>query len=196
MRWKKEKIMPRVTAVRKPSDYPGMPDEQTRADLAELFGHLFPGAENPEIDVAHTGMAIAALNPKLALHLSKLSGFAALQLGWSQRSDLREIAIQTVNLHFKSAFSAKSRFNAWEAVGLGKDQLAALPYWKSTDLFDEEQRLVIEYAMAVVSGEVPEALFARVTDRYGEKGAVECTAVIGIWSMWAMLLNATQPGCD
>lgn len=185
--------MSRVTPVYKPSDYPGTPDEQTQADLAELFGHMFPGVENPEIDRPHAGVAIAALNPKLALQLSKLSGFAALQLGWSQRADLREVAIQTVNLHFKSGFSAQSRFRAWEAVGLGKDQLAALPYWKTTNLFDEEQRLVIEYALAVVGGDVPEALFARVAARFGEKGAVECTVVIGIWSMWAMLLNAVQP---
>jgi 4-carboxymuconolactone decarboxylase len=157
---------------------------------------MFPGVQNPEIDKPHTGMAIAALNPKLALHLSKLSGFAALQLGWSKRADLREIAIQTVNLHFKSAFSAQSRFKAWEAVGLTKDQLAVLPYWKTTELFDEEQRLVIEYALAVVSGEVPHSLFANVVKLYGEKGAVECTAVIGIWSMWAMLLNATLPGYE
>ena len=185
--------MSRVTAVYKPSDYPGTPDDQTREDLAELFGHMFPGVENPEIDRPHSGMAIAALNPRLALHLSKLSGFAALQLGWSKRTDLREIAIQTVNLHFKSDFSAQSRFKAWEAVGLSKDQLAALPYWKTTNLFDAEQRLVIEYALAVVSGEVADELFARVVERYGETGAVECTAVIGLWSMWAMLINATQP---
>jgi alkylhydroperoxidase family enzyme len=188
--------MSRVTAVYKPSDYPGTPDEQTQDDLADLFDHMFPTIENPEIDRAHAGIAIAALNPKLALHLSRLSGFAALQLGWSKRADLREIAIQTVNLHFKSDFSAQSRFKAWEAVGLSKDQLAVLPYWKSTNLFDEEQRLVIEYALAVVAGEVPEALFARVAARFGEKGAVECTAVIGIWSMWAMLLNAVQPRFD
>jgi alkylhydroperoxidase family enzyme len=188
--------MSRVTAVYKPSDYPGTPDEQTRADLAELFGHMFPGVDDPEIDKPHSGVAIAALNPRLALMLSKLSGFAALQLEWSKRADLREIAIQTVNLHFKSDFSAQSRFKAWEAVGLSKDQLAALPYGRTTNLFDEEQRLVVEYAQAVVAGEVPEALFARVAERFGEKGAVECTAVIGIWSMWAMLLNATRPRLD
>lgn len=188
--------MSRVTAVYKPSDYPGTPDEQTREDLAELFGHMFPGVENPEIDKPHSGVAIAALNPKLALHLSKLSGFAALQLGWSKRADLREIAIQAVNLHFRSDFSAQSRFGAWEAVGLRMEQLAALPYWRTSDLFDEEQRLVVEYALAVVSGEVPQPLFARVVERFGEKGAVECTAVIGIWSMWAMLLGATQPRLD
>lgn len=188
--------MSRVTAVYRPSDYPGTPDEQTRADLAELFGHMFPGVENPEIDKPHSGVAIAALNPGLALQLSKLSGYAALKLGWSQRADLREIAIQTVNLHFKSDFSARSRFRAWEAVGLSMEQLAALPYWQTTDLFDDEQRLVVEYALAVVGGNVPEELFARIVARYGEKGAVECTAVIGIWSMWAMLLNATQPRLD
>ena len=185
--------MSRVTAVYKPSDYPGTPDAQTRAELAELFAHMFPGVEEPEIARDHAGVAVAALNPKLALHLSKLSGFAALQLGWSQRADLREIAIQAVNLHFKSSFSAQSRIKAWQAVGLSLEQLAALPYWRTSELFDDEQRLVIEYALAVASGDVPEPLFARVVALYGEKGAVECTAVIGIWSMWAMLLNATQP---
>jgi alkylhydroperoxidase family enzyme len=162
----------RVTAVYKPGDYPGTPDDQTRADLADLFGHMFPGVQNPEIDRAHAGLAIAALSPRLALQLSRLSGVAALQLGWSQRADLREIAIQTVNLHFRS------------------------PYWRTTALFDEEQRLVIEYALAVVTGDVPKALFGRVSGHFGERGAVECTAVIGIWSMWAMLLNAAQPRFD
>lgn len=188
--------MSRVTAVYKPSDYPGTPDEGTQADLAELFGYMFPGVESPEIDRPHAGVAIAALNPRLALHLSKISGFAALELGWSKRADLREIAIQTVNLHFKSAFSAQSRFRAWEAVGLRMEQLAALPCWETSGLFDAEQKLVIAYALAVVCGEVPEALFTRVVSAFGEKGAVECTAVIGIWSMWAMLLNATQPQLD
>jgi hypothetical protein len=116
--------MSRVTAVHKPSDYPGTPDDETRAGLAELFGHMFPGVENPEIDRAHSGVAIAALNPGLALHLPRLSGFAALQLGWSQRADLRELAIQTVNLRFKSDYSAQSRYRAWVAVGLSMEQLA------------------------------------------------------------------------
>ena len=188
--------MSRVTPVYRPSDYPGSPDEQTREDLAELFAHMFPGVDDPEIDRPHSGVAIAALNPRLALHLSKLSSFAALQMGWSKRADLREIAIQTVNLHYKSDFSARSRHRAWEAVGLRMEQLAALPFWQSTGLFDEEQKLVIEYTLAVVAGEVPEALFTRVVARFGEKGAVECTAVVGVWSMWAMLLNAAQPSLD
>jgi len=45
----------------------------------------------------------------------------------------------------------------------------------------------------VVSGDVPEELFAQVAARYGEAGAIECTVAIGWWSLWAMLLNTTRP---
>ena len=65
-----------------------------------------------------------------------------------------------------------------------------MPYWRTASLFDDEQRLVIEYAEAVTSGEVPKALFSRVVERYGDKGAVEFTAAVAWWSFWAMMLNA------
>ena len=185
--------MSRVTPVYKPSDYPGNPDEQTRQDLAELFGFLFPGVAEPEIDGPHTGMAIAAQNPKLALNLARLTNVVALDLAWCQRRDLLELAIQAVNLHFKCDFSFAARIPRADASGLGIERLAALPYWRTSALFDEEQRLVAEYVEAVVSGDVPDALFARVVERWGEKGAVEFTAVIGTFSAWAMLINAARP---
>lgn len=185
--------MSRVTPVYKPSDYPGNPDEQTRQDLAELFTFLFPGVAEPEIDRPHTGMAVAAQNPKLALHIARLTNFVALELSWCQRRDLLELAIQALNLHFKCDFSFVARMPRAEATGLGMERLAALPFWRSSSLFDDEQRLVVEYVEAVVSGDVPEELFARVVERWGEKGAVEFTAVIGTFSAWAMLLNAVRP---
>jgi alkylhydroperoxidase family enzyme len=74
--------------------------------------------------------------------------------------------------------------------------LAAIPYWRTTSLFNTEQRLVIEYTNAVVAGDVPAELFARVVAQYGEKGAVEFTTAIAWWSFWAMFLNATRPEFD
>jgi alkylhydroperoxidase family enzyme len=188
--------MARVTAVYKPADYPGAPDEATRRDLAELFESLFPDRPDAEIDDSHAGIAIAAQNPKLALLLSRLSGFIAGQLPWSKRRDLWELAVQTVNVHFKCEYSFKARLRAAEAAGIGADLQAALPAWKTSPLFNEEQRLVIEYTNAVVTGEVPAELFSRVVARYGEKGAVEFTTVVGFWSFWAMLLNATRPEAE
>ena len=184
--------MARVTAVHRPGDYPD-PDEATRQDLAELFGHLFPGKADPEIDQSHAGVAIAALNPKLALNLSRLSAFIALELPWCQRRDLRELAIQAVNVHFGCDYSFRARIPNAEAAGISTEQQAALHDWQTSALFDDEQRLVIEYAHAVADGKVPEDLFARIVGRYGEKGTVELTAVVAFWSFWAMFLNATRP---
>lgn len=187
--------MERVTAVRKPADYPH-PDAETQAGLDELFGALFPGNPAPEFDDAHIGMAIAALNPKMALNLARTSAVIAGQTDWCQRRDLRELAIQTVNVHFRSDYSFRSRLPACEAAGVTTEQLAMLPFWNTSSAFDGEQRLAIEYALAVVTGSVPDHLFRRVVTAWGEKGAVECTALVSYWSFWAMFLNATRPEQD
>lgn len=187
----KDLTMARVTVVNRPGDYPGTPDEATRQDLDELFEQLFPQSADPAFDKYHAGMAIAAQNPKLALNLARLSGFIAGQLPWCQRKDLRELAIQALNLHYKSDYSFRSRIPNAKTAGIGMELLAALPFWKTSALFDEEQRLVIEYTLAVVSGDVPGELFSRVVDRYGEKGAVEFTSLVAFWAFWAMFLNAT-----
>ena len=185
--------MSRITAVYSPVDHPGQQDSQTAEALGELFGYLFPDNPDPKIDRAHAGIAIAAQNPKLALHLAKLSRFIALELPWCQRTDLRELAIQTLNLHFKCDFAFQARWPHAQAAGIGPELQAAIPFFETTTLFNDEQRLVIEYTRAVVSGDVPAALFARVVERYGEQGAVEFTTAVGWWSFWAMLLNAVRP---
>jgi len=183
--------MPRVKPVFKPGDCPEDADPATRQDLAEFFEQLFPGNPAPEIGIDHTGLALAAHNPKFAGNLSSLTRTAVLEMGWTKRRDLTELAVQAVNLHFKSAFSFETRIPNAEATGIGMERLAALPYWKTSSLFDEEQRLVLEYVDAVVTGAVPDELFGKVKSRYGVKGTVEFTALIGTFSLWAMLINAT-----
>lgn len=186
--------MSRITPVYRPSDYPGTPDAATRADLAELFGFLAPGVAEPEIDKPHTGMAIAAHNPKFALNLARLTNHVALGLEWSGRKDLLELAVQAVNLHYKCDFSFAARMAKADASGLGMERLAALPFWRMSSLFDAEQRLLAEFVEAVVAGDVPDELLGRAKAQWGEKGVVECTAVIATFSAWAMLINVARPG--
>jgi alkylhydroperoxidase family enzyme len=183
----------RVTGVFKPGDYPGNPDADTRADVAALFAQIFPGVADPGFDADHAGMAVTALSPKLALGLAGISRLIALDLPWCARADLRELAIQAVNLHLGAAYSFRARTVGAKSAGLSDAQLDALPDWQTSDLFDDEQRLVIDYALATVSGRVPTPLFARVKARFGERGTVELTAVAAFFASWAMLLNATAP---
>jgi alkylhydroperoxidase family enzyme len=178
--------VPRLTPIYRPQDAPS-------PEVGELFTALFPGNPNAEIDRDHTGLAIAAYNPQLALRLSQMSLFLIRDTEWGQRAALRELAFAALNRHFGSTFSIEARRPHAHAAGLSDDQLAAVEQWQTSPLFDEEQKLVIEYASAVVAGAVPQPLFARVVERYGAKQAVEFTTIVGFWSAWAMLLQAAAP---
>jgi 4-carboxymuconolactone decarboxylase len=179
--------MARITPVHRPADFVGDP-----AEVAPLFDALFSGAATPAFDADHDGLAIAAHTPRLALALAQVSRIAALDLAWCGRADLRELAILTVNLHYRSSYGRRSRVAALHAAGIDDAMIAAVPDWRTSHLFDPAQRLVIEYGQAVPTGAVPDELFDRVVAAFGERGAVECTAVIGLWSFWAMFLNATR----
>lgn len=182
----------RVKGIFKPDDYPGSSDDATGRATAALFETLFPGVENPHFDGNHVGMAVVAQNPQLALALSGLSRLIALETAWCKRTDLRELAIQTVNLRYASDYAFRSRLAIAASVGLRAELLAAIPEWRTSAVFDEEQRLVIEYSEAVMAGAVSADLFARVKERYGETGTIEFTTLVGIWSFWAMLLKAVD----
>ena len=147
--------MERVKAVFKPSDYPGELDDATAAGLIELFGYLFPGQENPEIDAAHAGIAMTAQNPLLALNLAKMSGFIVRDLGWCQDQKLHELVVQTVHLHFNCQYTLHARAARAQSLGIGAEALAAIPDWQASPRFSATEKLVIEYTYAVITGTVP-----------------------------------------
>lgn len=182
----------RVKPVFAPGDYPGSPDEQTRRDLEELFERLFPGAPEPK-PRPHFGFAIFAQNPRLCMSILGLFDYIVRQMPWTQQRDLRELSVQALNLHSKCDFSFQAHLVYAQGNGISLEKQAAIPYWRTTNIFNEEERLVIEYTFAAVSGDVPAELFSRVVAKYGEKGAIEFTTGIAWWSFWAMILNATAP---
>jgi len=187
--------MPRVNAVRKPADYLGALDNTAKNDVEALFARLCPGEAEPAFKGGQLGWGVmAAQSPRLAMLVADLTFYIAREMAWCQRRDLRELAIQSVNFHFRSGFSFQSHWAQAQAAGLTAEQIAAIPYWQTTTVFDDEQRLVIEYALAVASGDVPDALFGKVVARYGEKGTIEFTTVVAHWSFWAMIGNALRPG--
>lgn len=183
--------MNRITPLFTPGDCPSDADPETRREIGAFFAAMFPGNPAPAIDGPHTGLALAAHSPVFAQKLSALTSSVVLELGWSKRQDLMELAIQAVNLHFGCSFSFETRLGKADGTGIGLARIAALPMWRTSKLFDDEQRLVLEYVEAVVTGSVPDELFARVKEKWGQKGTVEFTAVIGTFSLWAMLINAT-----
>lgn len=189
--------MTRVKAIRRQSEFPEKASKADSGASKEFFDTFFreflPDLEDKEIPQASLGFAIVSHNPKLALNLLDLSKFMARDLPWSQdRTDLKELSVQTLNLHYKCEASFEPHLAYAVKAGLSAEQQAAIPYWKTSSLFDDEQRLIIEYTMGVVKNAVTDELFARVVERYGERRAVEMTSAIAWWSFWAMLLNAVR----
>ncbi len=192
--------MARITHIMKPADLPGNPDAESKAAIEALFEHLFPGyasvpdAEKPDLGGAKSGWAMVAHSPELAMKIGALSSYVVKEMPFTvARKDIRELAVQTLNLHFKCTSSFEAHVPVAESVGIPVKLQAAIPYWQTSTFFTDEQRLVIEYTQSVVTGDVPEALFARVVAAYGERGALEFTVAIANWSFWAMILGATKP---
>jgi alkylhydroperoxidase family enzyme len=158
---------------------------------------MFPGQANPEIPGKSGAFGLVARDPRLALHLLKVSDYILREMPWtSQRQDVKQLAIQTLNLHFKCDFSFQSHIRPAEAAGISVEQQALIPFWRTANVFNDEQRLVIEYTFAVCAGVVPDELFARVVAQYGEQGAVDVSVAIAWWSFWAMIINATGTDFD
>lgn len=195
-----KKITSRVRVVDEQSAYPGTPDETTKKELKELFeyvGSHYPEPEGLVITGGHAGIAIAAHNPPLALELLKTTHCVNKSTWAAEHYDLKELAVQVVNLYFKCDLCFQAHLVVAKRHQITIEQQAALPYWRTAaHIFSDDQRLVIEYTNAVCAGDVPDDLFSRVVKRFGERATVEFTAVVSIWACWAMILNATKTQFD
>jgi alkylhydroperoxidase family enzyme len=189
--------MGRVTPVFKPDDFPAAANAATQKSLSELFEHLCPGQTNPELPKKASALATVARNPRLALLMVNLSEYLLQEMSWTtQNPGLHQLAGEVLDLHFRSHFSFEAHIPRARAAGIGSEQQALLPFWRTTSAFNDEQRLVIEYALSVAAGETNEDLFSRVVKQYGEQGAIEFTVAIAWWSVWSMITNATGAQLD
>lgn len=65
-------------------------------------------------------------------------------------------------------------------LGIPDEKLLALLEWESSPLFDETERLVLEYADAITytDRDVSDELFARLRARFDEDSIVELTEIV------------------
>jgi alkylhydroperoxidase family enzyme len=184
--------MARMKMVRRPEDCSGVASE-----IDELFNALLPAGAEQVLRGAQQGWGLlAAHSPAMAMAALNLTRKIAAGPFLTARPDLREIAVQAVNMHFGCEFSYRSHLIYLPKVGLSFNVIAALPYWRTSSLFSDEQRLVVEYSLAVVKSEVTDALHADVVALFGQKSTAELAIAASFWSFWAMLLNAAQAKID
>lgn len=67
--------------------------------------------------------------------------------------------------------------------GIGEDKLRALEDWRASNLFDDRERIALEYAEAITRSGVTDELMARLQRQFADDAIVELTALIAFQNL-------------
>jgi alkylhydroperoxidase family enzyme len=121
-----------------------------------------------------------------------MHGYGGLEMAF-QRSNRVPVRLKALAELKASAFCGCEwcmDYGSWlarEEGGITEDQLRALPNFRDSDAFDEDEKLVLAYAEGIsrTPVEVPEELFERLRERFDEPEIVELTWAAAIENLRA-----------
>ncbi|WP_199091916.1 carboxymuconolactone decarboxylase family protein [Bosea sp. ASV33] len=159
-------------------------DEMT-ADQRKLYDEVVSGPRGrlvgPLRAVIHS--------PELATRWSRLGEF--LRYATLLPARLNELAIIVVGRHWNSQLEFFIHAEAAKVAGLGADCIEAIRLGHAPAFAGDEEREIYDYARLLVqTGTVPDDVHEAIVARWGPRGAVELTGVIGYYTMVSMTLNA------
>ena len=128
-------------------------------------------------------------NAELARNWSALG--ESLRFGTSLGKRLSELAIIVTGRRWSAQVEWFVHARVAAEVGLEPDIIEAIRTGQPPRFTQPDDALVYEYTrLLLLDGNVPVDLHARVSARFGVKGVVELTALVGYYSMVSMTLNA------
>ncbi|SHJ86943.1 4-carboxymuconolactone decarboxylase [Roseomonas rosea] len=130
-------------------------------------------------------------SPDLAARWSSLGEI--LRFGTCLPRRLNELAIIVTGRRWSSQVEWWVHARAAAEAGIPQVAIDAIQRGESPAFEEADDALVYEFARALqTSGQVPPGLYGEVLGRWGERGVVELTAVIGYYTMVSMTLNAHE----
>ncbi len=129
-------------------------------------------------------------NPELARRWSALGEILRFDTSLPKR--LNELAILVTGRRWTSQVEFLVHGRAAAAAGVAPEAVEAIRLGQAPAL-PEDEREVYEFARQLQqTGQVPLPAYRAVSARWGARGVVELTAVIGYYTMVAMTLNAHE----
>jgi hypothetical protein len=203
--------MARVPLIRSFDDA-GEVDEADRADLKEFFNRFgeyqrrfaatlvpdggAPAAPEPDENAppprARAMWAALANSPQLATSLLEAGEVMVDDLSWCQRRKMRELMYLALALHLRYHSLFVVHYEHSQKVGITPKQIAFLPYYQVSDVFDDEERFVIAYTKAVLDNAVTDDLFEQGRALYGTKEMVELSSTISYTAFKMMTYRALR----
>ncbi|MFC5749395.1 carboxymuconolactone decarboxylase family protein [Actinomadura rugatobispora] len=128
------------------------------------------------------------LDPGRAMghHMGVSTGYATMEmqaLRWKAVPHrLKDLAVMAAAVRIGCSWCVD--FGTWESTthGVPLEKLEAVPHWRDSDLFDEDERLVMEYAEAMSADppEVTDELTAALRRYLDERQLVELTMMVAL----------------
>lgn len=130
-------------------------------------------------------------SPELANRWSKMGEY--LRYNTSLPDSLNELAIIVAGRHWNSQLEFHIHALAAKKAGLADDIIEAIRTAQSPTFKDPAELEVYNYArMMLATGNLTDEVHNAIVKRWGEKGAVELTGVIGYYTMVSFTLNAHE----
>jgi len=161
--------------------------EELSAEQREVYDEVVTGVRGKLV-----GPLRAVLHsPDLARRWSRLGEFLRFSTCLPKR--LNELAIIVTGRRWNSQLEFQIHAEAAKAAGLDPAAIDAIRRCEPPRFADEADREVYEFTRQMQqTGDIDPAVHAAVTRRWGERGVVELTGVIGYYTMVSMTLNAHQ----
>lgn len=126
-------------------------------------------------------------NPEILQGLRTFLGAIWSASGLSDRQ--RELGILAVAEEIGSEYEWQQHVNIGQKLGLDADEITAVPTG-ATDPFTDEELALMEYARAVVNGEVSDDVHALVAERFDDETVVGVAAAAAGYLTFGRLIHA------
>lgn len=160
------------------------PDEMS-ADQKQVYDKVVSGPRGTMV-----GPLRAVIHsPELADRWQMLGEYVRYRTVLPEK--LKELAILVTARRWNSELEWTIHRQIAEESGLSKAAVETIRTRERPDLADEAEREVYEFVRELqMHGQVSNPVYRPVKERWGERGIVELTAIVGYYTMVAMMLNA------
>jgi 4-carboxymuconolactone decarboxylase len=130
-------------------------------------------------------------SPGLATHAHKLG--AHVRFGTALTPNLTEIAILVTARYWTAQFEWSAHVRLAKQAGVSDAVIEAIGARRSPDFTDPDEQLVYDFCTDYYRDHrVDDATYARALARFGEKGVVDLTGLIGYYSFVSITLNVFE----
>jgi alkylhydroperoxidase family enzyme len=124
-----------------------------------------------------------------------LNLFTAIRQKGKLSDRYRELAIMRVAVINGAMYEYRAHVPFALKGGITQAQIDALPFWRTTDVYEANDRAVLDYTDTMTKNiQVPDAVFAPLKTFLDARELVELTATIGGYNLVSRFLEAIQVG--